>query len=1102
MSSNFNILETKIKSFKRKYNFYQFVKGTVLLVLLFIILFLILNFVEYKLFLSAKWRTIIFFTFLLFLGLATIRFVIFPLLQMTGVIKATSYLKISGIIRQYIPEIKDKLINIIELNEFKDARYSQKIVEAAVTQKIEDIKFFDFSAVVSFKTLRNLFVYLIVSFSIIFTVFLVDKDLISEPGYRFLHYKQEFVKPAPFEYVIKNNFLEVKKGSSFTVKVECKGEGLPSLLYVNIGGTLFLMKSGGFNQFEYEIGSVIKPVEFYFTDLKYNSVHYSLNVVPVPVINDFEIEIIPPAYTNLPVGKLKNVGDLDVVIGSRIQWKFHCYDSDSLMLVFKDGKVVNGSGKGTDYQYVETTLYESGFYDIKIRNKVTEWETNMTFPIRVTDDFYPEIKVIQVPDSNKLTRFYFKGIIQDDYGFTRLSFHMNMNEEDTALVLPLIPSLTPQEFYYTVDLQDYKIKGNTINYYFSVTDNDMIHQPKTTTSGSFTFSFPNNVEMDKVNKEGFEKMEDLMKESMQIVSEIKMGIKDLQLKNMNSDISEWEKSQLVNDLLQKKSNLDDVMSQIERMNQQMNSFNNTYQDQSEEILQKQELLENLLDDVMTDELKKLLEEFSKLADDFNSKQLNEINKNMEISFDDLSKQLDRNLEIVKRMEVEQNLEKIIDRVEQLQNDAEKAVDRINKLENFNEELEKTTDYLFEITDIQQELQSILEKNDKLKKPLNFDDFKEEFNDIKESFQQTISDLQKKNKKSSSGNMRDSSEKLKNLHFSMKQMLNSNKEEESGEDISILQQILKNLVHFSFRQESVLKEMKSVSFNDPALRQYVRQQRELSDLSKVIKDSLYALSLRAPQLGNLINNELVNIEINLNRSNELIGEGGYSQAGTHQQLVMTASNNLALFLSDVLRSMEEQLENAQASDENCEKGGKGGKGKGMAKLKDGAENLKQQLQQMIDKLKKGEGAPGSREISEAMMQHELMQQMLRELINNGSIGSPARKQLQEAEQILEQNRRELVNKRIDPVLLQRHNQIFTRLLEAEKSEVERDLDNKRESNSADEQFYSQPSRIFEKLEPEGITLEYFQRKSLKLNNFYQNKYIQYIEKFNSHVRQEN
>ncbi len=319
---------------------------------------------------------------------------------------------------------------------------------------------------------------------------------------------------------------------------------------------------------------------------------------------------------------------------------------------------------------------------------------------------------------------------------------------------------------------------------------------------------------------------------------------------------------------------------------------------------------------------------------------------------------------------------------------------------------------------------------------------------------TLEELQKKNRKKTSESMGNTSEKLRSLAFSMQQMINANKNQENAENMEVLKQILKNLVLFSFSQENILKGISGASASDPIMREYSRQQRTLGDQSQVIRDSLYALAERSPQVGNVVNNEILSMELNLRRSVELMGEGLYPQAGVNQQLVITAANNLALFLSDVLRQMEEQMANSQPGDENCEKGGKGG---GMGSLKQQSDNLRNQLQQMIEQMKNGDGKKMGREMGESLMQHEMMQQMLRELMNNGSVGSDARKQLQQVDQLLEQNRRELMNKNIQQNLVQRHNQIMTRLLEAEKSEMERDQDNRRESETADDQFYSNPAR---------------------------------------------
>ena len=163
---------------------------------------------------------------------------------------------------------------------------------------------------------------------------------------------------------------------------------------------------------------------------------------------------------------------------------------------------------------------------------------------------------------------------------------------------------------------------------------------------------------------------------------------------------------------------------------------------------------------------------------------------------------------------------------------------------------------------------------------------------------------------------------------------------------------------------------------------------------------------------------------------------------------------------------------------------------MSGLKEHSDNLRQQLEKMIEQMKNG-GKPMGKEIGESLMMHEMMQQMLRDLMNSGSVGESARKQLQDIDRMIEQDRRDLMNRQINPNLVNRHKNIMARLLEAEKSEMERDQDNKRESNTADDQFYSNPSILEMFQRNQNITLEYLNNSSLKLNNFYQRKVQEYI-----------
>ena len=71
--------------------------------------------------------------------------------------------------------------------------------------------------------------------------------------------------------------------------------------------------------------------------------------------------------------------------------------------------------------------------------------------------------------------------------------------------------------------------------------------------------------------------------------------------------------------------------------------------------------------------------------------------------------------------------------------------------------------------------------------------------------------------------------------------------------------------------------------------------------------------------------------------------------------------------------------------------------------------------------------------------------------------------------------------------------MTKLLEAENSENERDLDNKRESNTAEEKFYSNPAKFFEERERKNQTIENLNRNTLKLTGYYREKQRLYLEK---------
>ena len=99
--------------------------------------------------------------------------------------------------------------------------------------------------------------------------------------------------------------------------------------------------------------------------------------------------------------------------------------------------------------------------------------------------------------------------------------------------------------------------------------------------------------------------------------------------------------------------------------------------------------------------------------------------------------------------------------------------------------------------------------------------------------------------------------------SMQAMMESQNNVENLEDLRAL---LENLIQLSFDQEDVMEKLKKTNKNDPKYVSLTQVQKKLKDDSKIIEDSLFALSKRVIQLESIVNKEMTAINFNMKKSN--------------------------------------------------------------------------------------------------------------------------------------------------------------------------------------------------------------------------------------------
>jgi len=1086
MTESYKHLVEKLNLYIQKYYSHQIIRGFIYFILLIISYFTLISVVEYFAYLSTTIRTMLFFfSLLLFMGVGVF-YILIPVFKLIGLIKGIDYEKAANIIATHFPEIEDRLLNILELSNLKE-KENQQLVWASIDEKIDKIKLVDFSKAISYQNLARKGLFILAALVVSLILYFTLPGLFTQTTNRLLSFQKVFVKPSPFTFHLLNDSLQVKKGDQLTLSVRCEGSDIPDFLYVNIAGSNYMMKHEK-NSFSYKLEHVNNGFPIYFTDLTYQSQKYKIDVLPAPLILNYEVEITPPSYTGFEHKKEKMMGDLEVPYGSKISWTFHTADADSLLFNFGKRSVA-AQKDGNDFK-MNYEAKENENYTISIKNGHFNYQDLLSFDLEVIPDMYPEIKVVQLRDSTDFTRFYFKGTINDDYGFNDLKYHLVIHQKDSTIDVPILKNLNQQDFYYSYDFKDLAGLTKQVDYYFSVRDNDYFHGYKETSSETFQFVFPSKEDLDKMENQQYKNLDSMMQKSYQLSQDIQNSIDQLKYKSLSENASNWEKQQMVQDILNKKNQLQDALNKIKQQNADMNNMQNSFSKEKKNMLEKQKQIEKLLDDVFNDELKKLFDEFNKLAQNFDQSKFDELSKRSEMSMDDLSKQLERNLQMLKRMKVEQEVEKVVDSLKELAQKERQNANQLDQSRDFEDSSKKEQENQNSLKSASDDLKKALEMNQSLDKPMNIQPMDEDFKQINSNYNEIGDHLQKKRKNKSVESMQKNASNYDNAAFALNQMLAANQQQQNRENIRDLQQILDNLVYLSLTQESLHHTVSVVDNNDPKLALVRIDQEKLIRQSQVVKDSLYALAKRTPQIGNVITKELMSLEQSMSKAKDELEDNNLSTALKNQQMAMTAANNMALFLNEALDNLQKQMADAMPGDQQCDKPG-GKKGNSMSLLKQSQQSMKKQLQQMIQQMKEGKEGNMSKQIGQSLAQQEMMQQMIREMMMNSDVGSSAKEQLKQIEQLLEENHHDLVNKNITTQLIKRQNLILNKLLKAEKADMERDMDNKRESKTALDKFYSNPNQYFEYKNEKKDYNEVIERNNYQLRNFYERKYKNYI-----------
>ncbi|PKQ63537.1 hypothetical protein BZG02_09195 [Labilibaculum filiforme] len=1096
MGSSQEIFINKLDRFIRKYYQNQLLRGILLSVVLILAYFLIVTYTEYLLYFSVSIRTFLAVFSILLVLLVTGKLIILPIIGLLQIGSRISYRQAINIITQYFPDLQDRLINTLELTELttKSDAHNDSLLMASINQRMESIQLIPFRQAISFKSNLSYLKYFFLVFVAIVGTYIALPDMYSSSANRLVHFRQEYNPPADFKFVIAQQSMKVVRGSDFELEVHTEGKYVPAEVYLITEGNQFLLKKKGSNGFTYLFRNINKEINFYLQAGKINSLTYKLELLLKPGIKTFELAVVAPPYTKLPVRKEQNLGDISVPEGAKLTWKIEGEDTNSVQLVFNDTlNQINEQNEGKTFIFSKT-IKQKNAYQIYVGNEQFEKQLFANYSIDVIPDLYPQISVSTIQDSLVRTAYYFKGVLKDDYGFSNLRFCYLINDQLPVYIpINISKNLSVQEFYYAFDFATVEVnEGSQVQYYFEVFDNDGVNKPKMTSSQQFSLLIPDSKQLYDLNTSIQDSISNRIEKGIDLSQSIQEDIKRLQKNLLDGTGDKWQQQQIFQQIDSKKKQLEDLLNNIKQENQKKNPLLNSSNPKDSLLMEKQKQIEKLLENVMDDELQKLFEEFNKLAEDFKSEDLNKLGNQTNMSFDDFQKQMNRNLSLLERYDIEVNMNKIIDRIDKIADDQEEisTLGRKQEEKMNSQQVEESKKW----EDLKKDLENLLEKNSGISDPYQFQNPSDDLQSISEMMNESNNLLENGKNSKAANNMKATSKKQKALA----QKLNSNLSKSIGAQLSVdidnLIRLMYNLMEFSFQQESILNDYKMVDYRNPLFVKMIEQQGGLKEEYLLIQDSLLALSSHSPQVAALIGNRIFDISNYLDQVLDEANNRRKIQANITQQKVLTEVNELALFLSEALKQLMEQMANAMPGDQMGDK--KGGK-PSFSGMQSEQQSLKKMLEEMIQEMKAGNGKNSSKEkLGQFLQRQEMFQQNLKEMIQQGGVGDETEQILREIMKMIDQTELDITNFSLNSNTLNRQNRILSRLLEAENAHREKDFEKKRESNSGNIIKLSNPTEIFEykriRTDFEGV----FDDSYVKMLDYYNKLYLDYMIKINN------
>jgi hypothetical protein len=1030
--------------------------------------------------------------------------------------------RLSKIVGLKMPEVKDDLVNFLQIYENKGVAAADPIKYLSLKQLATSFIDKNFEQVLSYsplkKNLRNLTL-AVCGFLVIFLLFPSSTRLSLQ---KIAHPTRSFQQPLPVKLISVSRDQTVLKNDPLTLRGEFDGV-VPSKLWVVLESQpedaaepvierLDITHISG-NRFHHEIKHVKQPFSYWFeasldmrgfTDRIAKSEVHAVKVVERPYIREIQVRLNYPSYTRMGVKDLAvNEGEITALKGTRVELRILANKMmQSAEVVFSDSTGIPAKVLG-NRATAEFVVQKDGEYAIAIIDKdsIGNYQP-VRYAIIALQDEMPFVEIVRPGEDLELgdeLEIPMLINLKDDYGFNSLKLkglHMKAGSTGDSVAFEMnVPfqgignGKAIADFAW--DLSGfYLAPEDYIEYYAEVTDNDRVTGPKTSRTQTYILRLPSLTEIlersDEQLSEQLEETEDIVAESKKLKEELKEIQRELKKENELS----WERKQQLQDKVQMQK---EQLEKMEALQQKLEETINQLEEQdvlSPETLEKYAELQKMMEELATPEMLEALQKMQEALEKADMEALKDAMEKFEFSVEKFAEQIERTYELFKRVQLEQRMDELNKMAENLLEnqkqineqlkDKELSPETKNQLARQEENLAKESEQMKkaleqaakEFREMMPEISEQLEKNREFME-------QNQLSEQMQNMQQQIASQQQQEAQKSGEEIQ---RKLEQLQSSMQQSRQQMQQQQKQELMQAMQKVQQDLLQASFRQEQLMEKSRQASMASQQLNQLAKEQAQMRENAAAIVKQLLQIANKSffirPEMNQIMRSLMENTESaiqNLANRNPRAAAGAQQKAlGNYNQAVLSMQSSMNSMMQAQSGTGFEQF---------------------MQQLQQMAGQQGQVNQETMGLFQQGQ-RPGGKipgeQLAKMAAQQRAIQKSLEKLTGEMGNRKDVLGRLDELSEEMEKVIQDLQKQQVNPKVIERQQRILSRMLEAQKSVREKERSQKREAERENGLVLKSPPQ----LKKEILQKENRLRKDLQdaLNEGYSSEYKAFIKMY--------